>query len=148
MTRTLHKLSIRWLFVIWTSILTVGLVLSLYGIQENSNNDAQDSKNADAVLSLAFCHALSDNNQEIRDVLSILSIDVATTEDMTPSQKESIRIANEKRKGYRLIAEGLFPVPVCVDGYKAKSKYQELLPLLGLQPNSPTTTTGTTTPGG
>lgn len=148
MTRTLNKLSSRWLFVIWTSILTIGLVAALYGVQENSNSDAADSKKSDDALSLAFCHSLSDNNQAIRDVLSILSIDQQTTSDMTPSKIESIRIANQKRKGYRAIAEGLFPVPVCVDGYKAVSKYESLLPLLSLAPNGSTTTTGTTVPGG
>lgn len=146
MTRTLHKLSSRWLFVIWTSILTIGLVAALYGIQQNSNADAADSKKSANALSLAFCHALSDNNQAIRDVLSILSIDQQATPDMTPSQIESIRIANQKKKSYRAIAEGLFPVPVCVDGYKATSKYDTLLPLLNS--GGSTTTTGTTVPGG
>lgn len=148
MTRTLNKLSSRWLFVIWTSILTIGLVAALYGIQENSNNDAADSKASDAALSLAFCHDLSDNNQTVRDVLSILSIEQVTTPDMTTLQIESIRVNNEKKKAYRAIAEGLFPVPSCKDGYKAKSKYEELVSLLKLDPQVSTTTTGTTVPGG
>lgn len=142
MTETLNKLPTRWLYVMWTAILTIGVVLSLLGLQNNSNDDASRSKEADAAQAVAFCHAVSDNNQAIRDILSLLSVDSKVTNDMTPSQIESIRITNERRKGYRLIAESLFPVPTCVDGYKAVSKEEQLQPMLSV----PVGTTSTTTP--
>ena len=145
MTKTLERMPTKWLYVSWTVILTIGIVLCAYGIQANSNQDAEDSRKADAAQALAFCHALSDNNQAIRDILSLLSVDSKVTDDMTPSQKESIRIANERRKGYRLISETLFPVATCSDGYKATSRQAQLAPMLTIPPG---TTTTSTTPGG
>lgn len=140
MPRVLNKLSDRWLFSILCFILTVGLVAALYGLQQNSNEDFETAQKADAAQAIAFCHALSDNNQAVRDILSLLSVDSKVTEDMTPSQKESIRFANERRKGYRIIAETLFPVPTCTDGYKARSRQDQLEPLLNVPVGTTTTT--------
>lgn len=150
MTKTLQKVSTRWLVVMLLVIITFGFVVMGYGLQNNANEDYQTSINADQAQALAFCHALQDNNQAIRDILSLLSVDSKVTEDMTSSQKESIRIANERRKGYRLIAENLFPVSTCVDNYTAKSRQEELIKLLdGISsPNPSSTTTTTSFPGG
>lgn len=146
MSRRLTHLSNKYLFTIWTVILTVGVVLALVGLQANSNKDSDRSIQADAAQAVAFCHSVANNNQAVRDILSILSVDTKITDDMTPSQKESIRIANERRKGYRLIAEDLFPVEKCDDGYEAKSRQDELLPIIQTTPG--TTTTSSTVPGG
>lgn len=154
MTKTLKKIPSRFLWISWTVIITFGLVAMGYGLQNNSNEDFQTSINTANAQALAFCHALQDNNQAIRDILSLLSVDSKVTEDMTPSQKEIIRVANERRKGYRIIAESLFPLSTCVDNYTAKSKRDELLKFLeeSAQETS-TTVVGTTTttvpsPGG
>lgn len=139
-----HRISNVYLYTAWTAILTIGVVLALFGIQSNTNQDANRSEEAVKAQTVAFCHNVSDNNQSIRDILFLLSVDAKTSPDMTPSQLESIRVANERRRGYRLIAEDLFPLPVCSDGYRSDSKQDELLPLLE---TTPTTTSPTTQNG-
>lgn len=143
MTEKLHQLPSKYLYTAWTTILTIGLVLALWGLQTNSNNDFNRSQKADADQVLAFCHAVADNNQAVRDILSLLSVDTKTTPDMTPSQLESIRVANERRKGYRLITQDLFPNPKCTDGYQAKSRQDELRPMLTVNPTTTSVTRGT-----
>jgi hypothetical protein len=147
MVKELHKLSNRYLFTVWTIIITIGLVLALVSIKANFNEDYEREQAANKAQTLAFCHALSDYNQAIRDILTLSGTPTVSTPDMTPSQQESIRIANERRKGYQLIADNLFALPKCEDGYVAKSRQEDLNKLLVETVPSGTTTT-TTNPGG
>lgn len=136
MHKHIHTLTTKYLFTCWTVIITFGVVAALYGIQNNANQDYERAKQEDASQTIAFCHAISDNNQAIRDILLLLSIDLPTTPDMSESEVETIKLANERRKEYLHITDDMYPVDQCSDGYKPKAKGDLLIP---------NTTSGTTT---
>lgn len=137
MHKHIHTLTTKYLFTFWTVIITFGVVAALYGIQNNANQDYERAKQEDASQTIAFCHAISDNNQAIRDILLLLSVDLHTTPDMSESEVETIKLANERRKEYLHITDDMYPVDQCADGYKPKAKGDLLIP---------NTTSGTTTP--
>lgn len=139
MHKHIHTLTTKYLFTFWTVIITFGVVAALYGIQNNANQDYERAKQEDATQTIAFCHAISDNNQAIRDILLLLSVDLPTTPDMTEAEVATIKLANERRKEHLHITDDTYPVNECGDGYKPESKRDAL---------TQNTTSGTTTTTG
>lgn len=128
-------------------ILTAGVVLSLWGLQNNFNSDKDRDDKINAELVLSFCHSVADRNQRGKDVLLVLSTPAHITDDMTQAEKDTIANFNKRREAYVLIADILYPDPKCSDGYKATPNIDEAKRILEIAENKPNSDTKET-PGG
>lgn len=138
----------KYLYLIWTIIITSGLVFAVISVQNNSNADQARMNDIDSAQTLSFCHAVADSKQAGKDVLLTFAVQTAMTDKMTPGQKEATEALNRRRLAYGDLANVIYVAPTCSDGYVATSNSKAAIAILNAVETGNAPTTTTTTPGG
>lgn len=114
-------------FVAW-SILAAGVVVVGYQQDVNAEHDeaselaAAEQRAADAERDAdALCEQVAQVNQQMRDLLALISAPRVPPEGSTPAQIEGYEVANAERAKLRQFGETLFPAALCADGLPPKS---------------------------